>query len=322
MSRRVEGCVEPIPSEVFHMIRIKNFFCVGFIGIVIGLALILGNRLYGAPVPAAQALPEVFEKLPEVLRNQEPLRTDLTVLFETYGNALQGVECRGGNQVFLIMRDGQKLRYDDGRSKDFLEKLDHPDLQDMLSQLYTAGKPGAETPPDFDPGRIRVEAFFNGVYGSTAKQVKDNLVPVKFIGGSVPFNAKNGAAAALAKVAENLTQVLREDPGLKAFLVPLGGSYNRRPIAGTNRLSPHSWGIAIDLNASKGKYWRWGKGLGGMELLRMQLDFPWKIIAAFEAHGFIWGGKWFHYDTMHFEYRPELLAKARLLTQNRIGHLQ
>mgnify|MGYP002637708491 CR=1 FL=1 len=25
------------------------------------------------------------------------------------------------------------------------------------------------------------------------------------------------------------------------------------------------------------------------------------------SNGFIWGGRWFHYDTMHFEYRPELL---------------
>jgi len=31
-------------------------------------------------------------------------------------------------------------------------------------------------------------------------------------------------------------------------------------------------------------------------------------VAVFERHGFIWGGKWFHYDTMHFEYRPELLG--------------
>ena len=27
-----------------------------------------------------------------------------------------------------------------------------------------------------------------------------------------------------------------------------------------------------------------------------------------ERHGFIWGGKWYHYDTLHFEYRPGLLA--------------
>jgi hypothetical protein len=34
---------------------------------------------------------------------------------------------------------------------------------------------------------------------------------------------------------------------------------------------------------------------------------PWEIVEVFEKHGFISGGKWYHYDTMHFEYRPELL---------------
>ncbi len=34
---------------------------------------------------------------------------------------------------------------------------------------------------------------------------------------------------------------------------------------------------------------------------------PLEIVAAFERRGFIWGGRWAHYDTMHFEYRPELL---------------
>jgi hypothetical protein len=29
-------------------------------------------------------------------------------------------------------------------------------------------------------------------------------------------------------------------------------------------------------------------------------------IKAFESFGFIWGGKWFRFDTMHFEYRPEI----------------
>jgi D-alanyl-D-alanine carboxypeptidase len=35
---------------------------------------------------------------------------------------------------------------------------------------------------------------------------------------------------------------------------------------------------------------------------------PQEIVSIFEKHGFIWGGKWNHFDTMHFEYRPELLA--------------
>jgi len=32
---------------------------------------------------------------------------------------------------------------------------------------------------------------------------------------------------------------------------------------------------------------------------------PQSVVDAFERQGFIWGGKWNHYDTMHFEYRPE-----------------
>ena len=35
---------------------------------------------------------------------------------------------------------------------------------------------------------------------------------------------------------------------------------------------------------------------------------PQEIVDAFEAEGFIWGGRWAHYDTMHFEYRPELTS--------------
>jgi hypothetical protein len=31
----------------------------------------------------------------------------------------------------------------------------------------------------------------------------------------------------------------------------------------------------------------------------------------FEKHGFIWGGKWGHFDIMHYEYRPEIILKSR-----------
>jgi hypothetical protein len=38
---------------------------------------------------------------------------------------------------------------------------------------------------------------------------------------------------------------------------------------------------------------------------------PREIVEIFERHGFIWGGKWYHYGTMHFGYRPELIALAK-----------
>jgi hypothetical protein len=42
---------------------------------------------------------------------------------------------------------------------------------------------------------------------------------------------------------------------------------------------------------------------------------PQSVIEAFERHGFVWGGKWSHFDTIHFEYRPEILAYNRMRAQ-------
>ena len=40
------------------------------------------------------------------------------------------------------------------------------------------------------------------------------------------------------------------------------------------------------------------------------------MAADFHVHEpLIWGGKWHEYDLMHFEYRPEIMAKARVLHQ-------
>ena len=82
-----------------------------------------------------------------------------------------------------------------------------------------------------------------------------------------------------------------------------------RTVRGTNsRLSPHSFGIAIDLNTKYSNYWQWDCKCTSENVdLSYKNKIPQGIIDIFEKHGFIWGGKWYHYDTMHFEYRPELL---------------
>ncbi len=76
-------------------------------------------------------------------------------------------------------------------------------------------------------------------------------------------------------------------------------------IAGTDRPSVHGDGIAIDINVAWSDYWRNHQPVGGKYPYKNRI--PWEIVEIFEKHGFIWGGKWYHYDTMHFEYRPELL---------------
>lgn len=146
------------------------------------------------------------------------------------------------------------------------------------------------------------------LYGADAATVRRGLGGTSLQGRKVRMSG--AAARALAAVDGRLREAVRQRPELKPWLVSAGG-FLWRPIAGEQRLSPHSFGIAIDLSPQRAPYWRWAK----MERHPLQQSYDSEIVRAFEAEGFIWGGKWHEYDLMHFEYRPEIMAKARLLRQ-------
>ena len=65
------------------------------------------------------------------------------------------------------------------------------------------------------------------------------------------FNSKNGAAAALQEVSNELNEMAKSDPALLEYLKDPGGTFKWRVIAGTNRLSSHSYGIAVDINVKR-----------------------------------------------------------------------
>ena len=75
---------------------------------------------------------------------------------------------------------------------------------------------------------------------------------------------------------------------LQKYLYHYDGCYNPRFIAGTNTLSNHAFGLAIDLNAAQNQ-----RGTVG------QMD-P-RVVAIFKKWGFAWGGDWHYTDPMHFE---------------------
>ncbi len=178
----------------------------------------------------------------------------------------------------------------------------------MFRTPYPAGPDGRQPPPGVEPGRIRNEALLKSLYGADSRDVRKNCVPTRFLGATLPFNKKHGAAAALARVSVRLEDLIRREPALKDYILPIAGTLSQRNIAGLKRLSPHAFGTAIDLNVKKGLYWRWSTGLSPEKLQKASLAYPQAIVDAFEAEGFIWGGKWHSFDLMHFEYRPELLA--------------
>lgn len=178
----------------------------------------------------------------------------------------------------------------------------------VFSQPYPLGTEGLAPVAGFDPGRIRNQTFLKALYGATRTEVKKNCVAVNFLGERVLFNRQHGAAAALARVALRLEAEVKANPRLKEYIFPTDGTFNWRTIQGTDRLSAHSFAIAIDLNTTKGLYWQWKPGPSPEHLAQARTSYPQSIIDAFEAEGFIWGGKWHAYDLMHFEYRPELIV--------------
>jgi hypothetical protein len=224
----------------------------------------------------------------------------LARLKEAYPDIIAGYD-----KTKLILKSGTELPISDGRTnKSFDELLDHPDIDDMFAFPYPAGEKPAAPAVDFDPGRIRVEGLFRALYGDCRKgDLKLRKVP--WFGSSVRFTTRNGADRALEAAAQDLAKLPK--PMLK-YLSPSAGTYNCRPIAGTQRMSMHAYAASIDINTKYATYWRWNKpGKNGKYVWSNQ--FPKEIIDIFERHGFIWGGRWYHYDTMHFEYRPELLAR-------------
>lgn len=202
----------------------------------------------------------------------------------------------------LVFSDGTKIVYDDGKDKSFIEKLDNCDIEDMFSMTYDVER--SEPLYLNDCGRGRCEAFFKKMYGNNEAAARKNLVPVDWFGQKVPFTKVNNAAEQLGKVASELSK----HPQLRKYLINASSFYWRK-VRGANRQSAHSYGIAIDINTAFSDYWLWANSkCSETDKIKYANRIPIEIVKIFEKYGFIWGGRWYHYDTMHFEYRPEFLV--------------
>jgi hypothetical protein len=90
-------------------------------------------------------------------------------------------------------------------------------------------------------------------------------------------------------------------------------AWNWRNIADVKSRSNHAYGIAIDILPKSNRletYWLWSaqKNIEWWNVpYSRRYQPPDTVIKIFEEYGFVWGGKWSFYDTMHFEYRPEIL---------------
>lgn len=222
---------------------------------------------------------------------------------------------------YLVWSDGSRLPIsNNNKLKSHYDKLVAPSL---LDQVNSMDYPQGQVIPvklNNDPGRIRYEPFFQKMYGKTRNKVEKQLTTIywmpKIFGNEYPLRVTtiNGVDKKLTLVSQDLEKLIYHKPEYLKYLDSPGGTFKWRGIANTNRMSPHSFGISIDINAKYGNYWQWdlkkeNRTVSEKAILNYKNQIPLEIVEIFEKHGFIWGGKWYHYDTIHFEYRPEVLLK-------------
>ena len=219
-----------------------------------------------------------------------------TYIYNSLTKAYPSIKKVQNNLVYF--NDKTTLEYHDYKNKNFKSMIKNPSIKDTLSLKYPAFTEIKAPSINNDPGRFRNETLLKKLYGQNKKEIEKNLLHVTWLDGSkLLFNKKQNAAQQLQKIADKLKKLPHK---YQKYLTGIAGTYNYRVISGTNRLSAHSFGIAIDINIKDANYWKWEKDLV------FKNKIPKEIIDVFEKYGFIWGGRWYHYDTMHFEYRPEL----------------
>ncbi len=136
----------------------------------------------------------------------------------------------------------------------------------------------------------------------------ENIVPISAPGGA-SFNVHRQAA-------DSFKGFLAELEGAGYKIDPkVSGGYNLRNITGGTTLSPHAYGVAIDINPPANPYSKDDKGG------KLTTDLPPNVGQLAAKWGLDWGGNWTSLkDPMHFQYtgapisgdRPQtMMAAAR-----------
>ncbi len=260
--------------------------------------------LCAAPVAAQECRPVDWLTLP-LPAGGAPVETAL----ET---AYPGSDLNRGAGTFTTA-DGKTVAYRGDRDVSPADRLNDATIGDMFVYRYPLNFDlGPRRTPWNDPGRVRSDALFRALWFGDKASARASLTRVRYKGTTMSVDfAVTRKHCVHAQLQAALDEIARHGGGMDGFLAESGGTFNWRVIAGTNRLSAHSFGIAVDFNTRLGGYWRWSGAQPG-QATAYDNRFPPELVQAMERRGFIWGGKWHHFDGMHFEYRPEMILFARL----------
>jgi hypothetical protein len=165
-------------------------------------------------------------------------------------------------------------------------------------------------PPRRDP------EFYDTLWQAHTKaEAAANLVQISFLGKN--FAVHREMAERLGKINALIEAAAKTDGEVRRWIDGIGsiGAWNWRNVAATVSRSYHSYAVALDIQpkslGGRATYWQWTADSGRAEWYLVPYSGryhpPLAVVEIFERYGFCWGGKWALFDTMHFEYRPEIM---------------
>jgi hypothetical protein len=231
-----------------------------------------------------------------------------------YGSLIDSVEYHDDDVVF-VMGDS-RIHFQDGRLIDS-ERLDDPEQCDPVFYDYPL-KP-LSSPRSVEGQPRYCTHLVEALWGRTEMEIRQHGRATRFLGHRMFLN--DFVVEALSDVESELLSRAEDDAQIATWIDAIDITYTfvDRGIAGSETRSQHAWGLAVDLvpNSYDGKqvYWRWSRVWNREGWAEIPLTERWtpppSVVATFEKHGFVWGGKWTHFDQIHFEYRPAILLFNR-----------
>jgi hypothetical protein len=166
----------------------------------------------------------------------------------------------------------------------------------------------------------RSQHFFDALWRAHSRDESwDRVKSIRFLGH--PVMVHYAILEDLSLVEEKILAEAKTSPQVKQWINNLEtlDGWNWRSIADTQSRSFHAYGAALDLLPKTlgglETYWLWAarkKSEWWSVSYDKRFHPPAQVIKAFESYGFVWGGKWLFFDTMHFEYRPEIFILSGL----------
>lgn len=307
---------------------------VAIVAASLGTTLLLGLRAWNADYAEEQidaGIPRGAEIAAEAA--VLPGEAEITAMARAYPDRILSAAVRDGEWALLMgdtwyyWADGrllpQELRdqSDEFASIRFYRYQPGPavarQVDDELERVLLS-RTQAQTDGRTDE-RVRFNTFLDELYGIGSEREADILVQrISFLGRTTRVHPL--LVAPLERVEATILARRPYDEETARFVESLASvhGFNWRNIAGTVRRSYHSYGVAVDLvprsYGGQWPYWLWAAQGGITDWWQLPMSDRWQvpqtIIDAFEAEGFIWGGKWLFFDNLHFEYRPESILIA------------